>query len=308
MNPLTRAAMAAYYLTFQAVVRCAIHDPKGLDRLANPLGKIRRRMGYIGPNRSPQRYLDAIQEALPNLSHSEAEEVLTTFWLNHQRKFLSLFLVPRLTSENIDHWVEFQGLEHLDKALEAGKGVILPYPHFGNERIHHVSLALKGYRMSVVSSEYQDYAKASRAAKLDPVRRVHHVGFRGESPRWMMEWLKGNGVIQIASTAQAGNKGLWVQLLGKKLYLPSGWIRLAALTGARVVPSLIHHRPGDRHLLQIYPGFEVASLVRSIDDLTEVASNFFRILEPEFHKEPGDIDWMTWLVRCEESDHIIKSY
>ena len=307
MNPVTRAAMAAYYLTFQVVVRGAIHDPKGLDRLAIPLGIIRRRIGYIGPNRSPKRYLDAIQEALPHLSHSDAEEVLKTFWLNHQRKFLSLFLVPRLTSANVDQWVEFRGLEYLDKALEAGKGVILPYPHFGNERIHHVSLALKGYQMSVVSSEYQDYAKASRAAKLDPVRRVHHVGFRGESPRWMMEWLAGNGVIQIASTAEAGNKGLWVQLLGRNLYLPSGWIRLAASTDAWVVPSLIHHRPNDRHLLQIYPGFEVPSLVRSIDDLTAVASDFFHILEPEFHKEPGDIDWMTWLVRCEESDHVIKS-
>jgi lauroyl/myristoyl acyltransferase len=307
VNPLTRAAMAVYYLTFQVVVRAAIHEPKGIDRLATPLGKIRRRIGYIGPNRSPRRYLDAIREALPNLSDSEAEEVLKTFWLNHQRKFLSLFLVPRLSSSNIDQWVEFQGLEHLDKALEAGKGVILPYPHFGNERIHHVSLALKGYHMSVVSSEYQDYAKASRAAKLDPVRRVHHVGFRGESPRWMMQWLKDNGVIQIASTAEAGSKGLWVGILKRKLYLPSGWIRLAAVTGAWVIPSLIHHRPNDRHLLQIYPGFQVPSSVRSTDDLTEVASNFFHILEPEFYKEPGDIDWMTWLVRCEESDQIAKS-
>jgi KDO2-lipid IV(A) lauroyltransferase len=192
-------------------------------------------------------------------------------------------------------------LEHLDAALEAGKGVILPYPHFGNERIHHISLALKGYRMSVVSSEYQDYAKASRAAKLDPVRRIHHIGFRGESPRWMIEWLAGNGVIQIASTAEAGNKGIWVQLMGKRLFLPSGWIRLAALSGAVVVPSLIHYRPGDRHLLQVYPGFPVPASVHSEEDLTKIASNFFHILEPEFYHHPGDIDWMTWLVRCEES-------
>jgi KDO2-lipid IV(A) lauroyltransferase len=297
--------MAAYYLTFRAVVRSSIHDPKGLDQLAKPLGKIRHKIGYIGPNRSPHKYLDVIQEALPGIGRSEAEDILKIFWLNHQRKFLSLFMVPRLTSDNIDHWVEFRGLEHLDAALEAGKGVILPYPHFGNERIHHISLALKGYQMSVVSSEYQDYAKASRAAKLDPVRRIHRVGFRGESPRWMIEWLEGNGVIQIASTAEAGNKGLWVQLLAKRLLLPSGWIRLAVLTGAKVVPSLIHHRPGDRHLLQVYPGFPVPASVRSIQDMTTVASNFFGVLEPEFRQDPGEIDWMTWLARCEESTTVL---
>ena len=251
MNPLTRAAMGAYYTIFRTVFRTCVNDPKGLDRLARPLGKIRRRIGYIGSNRSPERYLNAIQEALPDVSLSEAIDILNAFWLNHQRKFLSLFLAESLTSDNIEKWVEFQGLEHLDRALESGKGVILPYPHFGNERIHHIGIALKGYRLSVVSSEYADYAAASRAAKLDPVRRIHHVGFRGGSPRWMMEWLKNNGVLQIASTAEAGTKGITLPLLSRELLLSSGWIRLSARTGAMIVPSLIRHRPGDRHLLQI---------------------------------------------------------
>ncbi len=304
MNPLTRAAMGAYYTLFRTVFRIGITDPKGLDRLALPLGKIRRRIGYIGPNRSPERYLNAIQEALPDISQSQATTILNTFWLNHQRKFLSLFLVERLTPDNIDRWVEFQGLEHLDRALETGKGVILPYPHFGNERIHHVGIALKGYRLSVVSSEYVDYAAASRTAKLDPVRRIHHVGFRGGSPRWMVEWLKNNGVLQIASTAEAGAKGITLPLLGRELLLSSGWIRLAARTGALIVPSLIRHRSGDRHLLKIYPSFEVDPSTRSQEDLTAVAARLFRLLEPEFLTHPGELDWMTWLVRCEETDSI----
>jgi KDO2-lipid IV(A) lauroyltransferase len=307
MNPLIRAAMGAYYTIFRTVFRTCITDPKGLDRLARPLGKMRRKIGYIGPNRSPERYLNAIQEALPDISPIVAANILNRFWLNHQRKFLSLFLVERLTPYNIDWWVEFQGLEHLDKALEAGKGVILPYPHFGNERIHHVGIALKGYRLSVVSSEYADYAAASRAAKLDPVRRIHHVGFRGTSPRWMVEWLEKNGVLQIASTAEAGAKGIIIQLLGRKLLLSSGWIRLAARTGAMIIPSLIRHRPGDRHLLKVYPSFQVDPSTKSQEETTEVAAKFFRLLEPEFRTHPGELDWMTWLVRCEETDSFSQS-
>ncbi len=275
MNPLTLAAMGAYYTIFRTVFRNCVTDPKGLDRLARPLGKIRRRIGYIGSNRSPERYLNAIQEALPDIGPSEATTILNTFWLNHQRKFLSLFLVERLTPDNIDQWVEFQGLEHLDKALETGRDVILPYPHFGNESIHHVGIALKGYRLPVVSSEYADYAAASRTAKLDPVRRIHHVEFRGGSPRWMMEWLKNNGVLQIASTAEAGTKGITLPLLGRELLLSSGWIRLAARTGAMIVPSLIRHRPGDRHLLKIYPYFEVDPSTKSREDITRSSSTIF---------------------------------
>jgi KDO2-lipid IV(A) lauroyltransferase len=302
MNPVTRAAMGVHYTLFKNIVRLFVTDPVSLDRLAIPMGKIRRRVGYIGSNRSPKRYLDAIQEALPEIGKEDTERVLGEFWLDHQRKFLSLFLVPRLTPRNVGDWVEFQGLEHLDEALQAGKGALLPYPHFGNERIHHVSIALKGYPMSVVSSEYVDYASASRAAKLDPVRKIHHVGFRGDSPRWMIQWLKKNGVLQIASTAEAGTKGIWVQILDKRLFLSSGWIRLAALTGARIVPSLIRHRPGDRHLLQVYPSFEIPSSVNSVEDMIGVARKFFDILEPEFRRHPGEIDWMTWLARCDESD------
>jgi lauroyl/myristoyl acyltransferase len=302
MNPLTRTAMGVYYTIFKGFFEIAVHSPRSLDRLAKPLGKIRRHVGYIGPNRSPEIYLKAILEALSDIDSSEAEEILSTFWLNHQRKFLSLFLVPRLTPDNIEDWVEFRGLEHLDEALKAGRGALLPYPHFGDERIHHVAIALRGYKLSVVSSEYADYAAASRAAKLDPVRRIHHVGFRGGSPRWMVDWLKDNGVLQIASTAEAGTKGIWVKVLDRKLYLSSGWIRLAARTGAKVVPSLIQHRPGDRHLLQVYPAFNVDPSVKSLEDMTTTAQRFFGILEPEFRRRPGEIDWMTWLVRCEESD------
>lgn len=304
MNPLVRAAMGAHYTFFRLVVRLLVKDPASLDRLAKPLGKIRRRIGYIGQNRSPKRYLDVIRQALPDISLVDAEAILNDFWLNHQRKFLSLFIVPRLTPENIEQWVEFHGLEHLNAAFKSGKGVLLPYPHFGNERIHHVSLALKGYPMSVVSSEYIDYASTSRAAKLDPVRRIHHVGFRGGSPRWMVQWLRNKGVLQIASTAEPGSKGIWVQLMGRKLYLSSGWIRLAASTGAKVVPTLIRHRHGDRHLLQVYPPFEIAPSVKSSKDMVAVASKFFDILEPEFRQYPGEIDWMTWLARCDESDQI----
>ena len=120
MNPLIRAAMGAHYTFFRLVVRLLVKDPASLDRLAKPLGKIRRRVGYIGPNRSPKKYLDAIQEALPDISLAKAEDILNDFWLNHQRKFLSLFIVPRLNQKNIEQWVEFQGLEHLDAAFALG--------------------------------------------------------------------------------------------------------------------------------------------------------------------------------------------
>jgi len=296
--------MGVHYTIFKNVVRWAVADPVSLDRLAKPLGMIRRRIGYIGRNRSPKRYLDAIQEASPGTSRSDADGILSEFWLNHQRKFLSLFLVPRLMPDNIQDWVEFRGLEHLDEALKAGKGALLPYPHFGDERIHHISIALRGYPLSVVSSDYADYASASRAAKLDPVRKIHPVGFRGDSPRWMIQWLRKNGILQIASTAESGTKGIWVRVLGKELYLPSGWIRLAALTGARIVPSLIRHRSGDRHLLQMYAPFVIPSSVKSSEEMIEVARRFFDILEPEFRRYPGEIDWMTWLARCDESDRI----
>jgi lauroyl/myristoyl acyltransferase len=120
----------------------------------------------------------------------------------------------------------------------------------------------------------------------------------------MIQWLQKNGVLQIASTAESGTKGIWVRVLGKELYLSSGWIRLAALTGARIVPSLIHHRPGDRHLLQMYRSFEVPSSINSSEEMIEVARKFFEILEPEFRRYPGEIDWMTWLARCDESDRV----
>ena len=102
----------------------------------------------------------------------------------------------------------------MDKSLVEGKGIVLAVPHIGNERFLHIALALMGYTISVVSSKYEDMSKAARDARLDASKGFHHVGFLSDSPRWMIKTLKEGNILQIATTAFGGPKGIKVDVLG----------------------------------------------------------------------------------------------
>ncbi|MBN1592554.1 MAG: hypothetical protein JW941_04820, partial [Candidatus Coatesbacteria bacterium] len=156
MNPVTRAARTAYYKFFETISNALLPKRERLFALGTLLGCIRYRVGYIGRMRSKAVYLRYLREALPHLEERERRDVLRKFWIDHEKSFLELFLIPTLTRENIDGFVQFDGLDVLDGALAKGKGVVLAVPHFGNSRLAHIALAIKGYPMNVISSRYEE--------------------------------------------------------------------------------------------------------------------------------------------------------
>jgi KDO2-lipid IV(A) lauroyltransferase len=211
-----------------------------------------------------------------------------------------------MKEDNIELVVEFQGLEYLRSALFQGKGVILPVPHIGNVRLLHYALALKGFPVSVVSSEYGEDPEIVRRFKLEPTSSVHQVGFRGQFPRWIIDALKENRVLQIASTAEAGAVGVEVQFLGRRLYLTSGWIRLALSSGATVLPTWMMRGADHRHILKILPPLPLFEGNDRQQTINRTCQNLFQLFEPFYRSHPHLIDWMSWLVRLKEAKEHFK--
>lgn len=307
MSALVRFLRDLYYLFFGLVVKLlgGLRSPKKNYRLAGLLGNIRTRYGYIVSDWSRERYLKTIRVVLPQLNKQEASALLQAYWVNHQKRFLELFLARELTAENIDRIVEFKGLERLDRGLERGKGVILPVPHIGNERLHHIALALKGYPMAVISSRYEDHGPYARNVKLGASKRFHDVGHPGDSG-WLLRTLKSNRMLQVSPDAEAGSGGVLVTFLGQNVLLPTGWVRLTLKTGAAVFPSVLLRQTDDRHELVIYPEFEVFHGEDRQAVLRENVQRYMDWVGETFKEHPDLIDWMDLTVRLEETRMSLK--
>jgi len=291
-----------YYLKFSVIVKLlgGMRTPQRSYAVARLLGSLRTTFGIYGPGWSKEKYSATMRTVLPDSKDHQIAEFLKAYWINHQKRFIELFLARELTPGNIDQIVVFEGLEHLDQALEKGRGVLLPVPHIGNERLHHILLALKGYPVAVVSSSYEDHGPVARRIKLDASRRFHEVGHPGDA-RWLLRMLKENCVLQVACDAEAGETGIIAEFLGQRILLPTGWIRLALKTGATVLPSTLLRQEDDRHKLIIRPAFEVRQNSDKIKALRDNVQRYMNTVAEVFRERPDLIDWMSLTVRIDET-------
>ena len=72
--------------------------------------------------------------------------------------------------ENVSHMVYMTGREHLDKALEKGKGVIVVTAHFGNFPLMMFYCALQGYKVSsIIRPARDEKMEKYSAAESEPI-------------------------------------------------------------------------------------------------------------------------------------------
>jgi KDO2-lipid IV(A) lauroyltransferase len=257
-------------------------------------------MGYVGRGRGRRVYLDHIRAALPGFSEQQVRRVLKTFWHNHQRSFLELFVIPHLAADDVHQWVEFCGIEHLDDALKAGRGVVLAVPHYGNERFLHIALAMRVYPLSVLSARYDDLPKIAADLRLGASARFHHVGTVGSNLRWVFGRLARNEIVQIAPTGEAGTRGIQVELLGHPIEFASGPARVALRAGAALVPAFISRGPDERYLLEVLPPIVCAEA--EDDPVGVLTRKFARLLDERVRRQPAPFNWMWWVIRREEAE------
>jgi len=148
---------------------------------------------------------------------------------------LEYFKAYSLRGVSILDCFEFRGLEEVARALERGRGVILPAVHLGNWWAGAAALALAGYRTHIVAGvqftdAISDHAKTANES----------WGMRVVSPgpgqyRKLVTALRDNEIIALPVDGDIFERGIEVPFFSGVVRAPSGPARLAAMTGAAVV-------------------------------------------------------------------------
>lgn len=183
-----------------------------------------------------------------------ARAAVREYFRNHYIDRLLIFIFPRLGLKEIDRLVEIAGLEHLDRALELGRGAILVHGHFGPVHLPLVVLARLGYRMKQIglpSDEGLSWIGKNVAFRLRlryeglmPAEIIHAESFL----RPAFTWLKQNGILMITGDGSGTEKRIGRQLgfpfFRQPVLFPLGPSLLAGKTAAALLPLFI--TPGAR--------------------------------------------------------------
>jgi KDO2-lipid IV(A) lauroyltransferase len=170
----------------------------------------------------------------------------------------------------LDQW---DGIEHLEAAQSAGRGVVLVTAHLGNWELGGILLALRGLPMNVVTLE-EPTSELTRWR--DAYRR--HVGIRtfavgpGHDFAFveLIRVLREGGVVAMLVDRPYAGSGLPVEFFGRKTGFSSAPALLWQHTGAAVVPAFVLHNETGRYTAFAQPSLAFA---RSSEPRMDLAAN-----------------------------------
>jgi lauroyl/myristoyl acyltransferase len=176
------------------------------------------------------------------LPEPELAELTTRALRSYARYWQEAFRLPTLSSGRIVGGTEVVGLEHLQKARDSGRGLVMVLPHSGNWDAAGVWFVdfLGGPFMTVAErlepeSLYRRFLEYRESLGM---RVVPLTGGPRPSTEVLRDWLEQAGVICLLVDRNLGSGGVPVSFFGRTTTMPGGGALLAAQTGSALIPTV----------------------------------------------------------------------
>ena len=153
-----------------------------------------------------------------------------------------------------------QGLERLDHALEAGRGVLFVTGHYGGIEYIPIYLALKGYPISVIAKFSTAQLKETLHAKTSPLGlRIIDGSQKNGVLNGVIKELKANRLVFIECDEieeWRPSRHERMSFLGKKIGVDRTLNLLYRRTGAEIILGLLHRSNLSRYhlIIEDFPG------------------------------------------------------
>ena len=173
---------------------------------------------------------------------------------NFAEAVLGLFWSPRITPELIDKFVEIQGLEHIQAARSAGRGIVICSSHYGNWELGTLILGFKGVPLTMVTEPTRN---PSIEALITRLRTAS--GHRAVHPRFALIKLfraisRGEAVGMLVDVnGRRGRGGVWLDFLGLPVFNSHAIAEMALRANAAVFFVWGEPLPGFRWRMFISP-------------------------------------------------------
>ncbi|MBU4477714.1 MAG: hypothetical protein KKH34_01260 [Candidatus Omnitrophica bacterium] len=267
--------------------------PRGM---VYPLGRMMSRIYYIGAYKNRSLALSNLAMALGDtMSEEKLKCIARESFQTMGQIILDTVYYKDLSPEKMMALVKIDGVEHLQKALERGKGVIAASAHLGSFTVLGARLGFEGYKCTFV-------ARHARNKKIEQII----MGFCRQTGqkvifsrpilacmRLCIKVLSRNEILVIELDQNFGTEGLDVIFFGRKAMVATGPIKLSMNTGAAVLPMFIIRNPDGTHVIKIHPQVEFSFKGDTEKDIRGNLQNIVDTIEKCIRAYPGQ--WVNWI-------------
>lgn len=232
----------------------------------------------------------------PAASGETIEQAARDCFAVYGRYWAEAFRIASLSRAELDAGMEWEGLVHVEDALQRGTGAMLTMPHIGGFDWGGAWFAATGYATTVVAEtleppELFDFFKSLREGF-----GLEVVGLGEEASRAILKRLRGNGLVGLVCDRDISGNGAEVDFFGHPTTIPAGPATLALRTGAAVLPCAVYFEDSGMHRGVVRPPLDVSRqgplrddvqritqlLAREFESLIRLAPEQWHVLQPNW--------------------------
>jgi KDO2-lipid IV(A) lauroyltransferase len=191
--------------------------------------------------------------------------------------------------------IQIHGIEHLEKALAHGKGVLAFSAHLGNFTLIGLKMAAAGYpfHMLVKDPRYPAVAEAFHMLQKGQGGNFIYVEPWEKALRQILSRLRKSEIVCILADEKKSKTGVLVDFFGHPAPTAPGPAVLALRTGAPLVPIFIVRRDDGLQHLYIEPQLELSLTGDRSLDIPAVVSAYTKVIEYYIRMYPDQWFWIN---------------
>ena len=211
---------------------------------------------------------------MPRASRRDRIRVVRSMMRSYNRMMFEFFRLPSLSRDDLMRSIEVAGREHLEEALQRGRGVVITCTHVGNWELAAVVLAQWGYALHAVAGVQLSRWLTPAVRETKSELAIHTVapedGFRN-----LIRALEHNDLVALMVDGDIFSHGLRLDFFGHALSFPAGPAMLAQRTGAPIICGYCERRSPGRFRIVMEPALDpsafpdTASLAAAVAAISE---------------------------------------
>lgn len=243
------------------------------------------------------------RQALENLklyygkekSSSEIQKMVEEIGIDATKGAFETLYSASPRKEEVYSGITIEGKEHLDAALNKGKGVIALSAHLGNFAVMRGKLISEGYPFCLVIKLPKDPG-ISQYFKMKMEK--YNLRFILADPaivsqKEILRTLRRNEIVCLIVDGDQKRGGVPVMLMEQEIAMPPGPAILARRTGATVLPMFIIRQKDNSQKIIIEPPVDVIDDEDQDKAVALLCQKFAIIIENNIKKHPTQWYWIN---------------
>ncbi|HJQ00832.1 MAG TPA: phosphatidylinositol mannoside acyltransferase [Jatrophihabitans sp.] len=205
-----------------------------------------------GADLAAYRQGDSYQQLKANLNRvtgrrltpEQLDELARRSLHSYARYWMETFRLPSMDVTDTLARAHTDGWQHVQTAVDAGRGAVLALPHSGNWDVAGLWLVQQGYPFSTVAERLRPESLFDQFVAYREglgMRVVPLTGGDRPPMQVLTERLRAGEVVCLVADRDLSRNGVEVEFFDEPTRMPAGPALLAATTGATLLPIHLHY-------------------------------------------------------------------